>query len=531
MPDIQENQSGDYTEMPRNLVPMIYLLFGGLIIICNILFASYFPIINDEAYYLAFAKSMQLSFIDSPPFVAYLTYLQAELGYTQPLILRFFVILLHFLSTMFLLLIVKNNSNNDKFLFEKLFVTFLLAYIVPAFGVTSFFILPDCGLFFSLSLMLWVVDKVHREKELSILYSLLLGVGLGIGLLSKYHIMPLGGGLLLGLYLDLVFIKKTFCINILLKLIICLLLGLLIAAPVWVWNYNNHYASFIFQLEHGYYSTQWRLQHALIFLIGVSLYLTPWVAYFLLKNGLFKNIKFYLLIPASSLFLILIISSLRTKALPHWLTPVFWLLIPYAVLYTPRLQRIKKIAAYTMIIWIPILLILLLPEGMNNIKKISKLINPDTSYLADLLLWDDIKKYTSKNASAQQMLTNLSQTQRYECKRKTPLIGTARWYWAAQLEQIFQDKYKVLNLDQNSSNFYNWRDNLVEYANCPIVLFVPFKKVSDLEKIININNYHIINDAELVDYSSLQIAMIDATLKSREVLIAIQEDLLNNPRY
>ncbi|MCC2645393.1 MAG: phospholipid carrier-dependent glycosyltransferase, partial [Burkholderiales bacterium] len=299
-----------------------------------------------------------MSYVDAPPFVAYLNIVQAKLGIFQPLINRLLVVILHLIATIFLILIVKNNhviipSNNRDNLSDKLLITFLLAYIIPIFGLYGIFILPDSGLILGLSLMLWVSDHILREGYISIKNSLLLGIGLGIGLLSKYHILPLGGGMLLGLYLDLACRNSNqYSLRPLAMLIISVLLGLVIAAPLFIWNYTNHYASFIFQLQHGFNSNSWQLISMVGFIFGAILYLTPWFAYMLFKYGVLKERRYYILIPVFCLCLILLISSLRKNILPHWLSPAFWLLIPYTVINSKSFAALKSMCKYTSIIWL-----------------------------------------------------------------------------------------------------------------------------------------------------------------------------------
>lgn len=517
-----------------------YLFFTAFVLVIYAFIAGRFPITNDEAYYFSYARNLQLSYVDSPPFVAYLSFLQIHLGYHHPFILRFFVMLLHFVSTLCLMSIVKNNCAQDKQLHEKLFITFLLAYVIPIFGLQSFLVLPDCGLLLSLSMMLLVIDAVYRTQRLSEKNMIVLGLALGIGFLSKYHIIVLGGGMILGILAYLVNIKKKsglFPKVVLFKLSISILFGLILAAPLWIWNYHNHYASFIFQLQHGFKATGWHFKYAFLFLLGVSIYLLPGFAYFLIKQGLFSQKKYYLIIPFIALELIMLISSVRTKALPHWGTPIFWLMIPYAVINTEKLHRIKKMLLYCLgILWIPIFLLCLSPNGMSNLKVISKIITPNTSYLADFLLWNDIQYVLSHNKQMQKIIQEHAQKQYPECQSTQPLIGVTRWYWAAQLENIFPQQYKILNLDQNSSNFYLWRDKMEHYAHCPILMFLKVNHSQklddkDLRILMTVHDYEVIKDEKLRDYQSFDIILAQATLHSKDVLYAMQNDLLQHTRY
>ena len=506
---------------------MVYLL----VIIVSIIIAARFPITNDEAYYIAFARDLQLSYVDAPPFVAYLNVIQVKLGLNQPIFARLFVIILHLISILLLMSIVKNNCNKNPDLSSRLLLTFLLGYLVPIFGLYGIFVLPDAGLILGLSIMLYAADKITRNQVIGIVDLLLLGLGLGIGALSKYHILPLGGGILFGLLFHLS--KPKFKINNLIKLLISTLIGLVIALPVFVWNYNNHYASFVFQLQHGFSSNKWQIISLISFIGGAMLYLTPWFAWLLLKKGLFANLRGYIVIPFISLLFILLISSLRKNVLPHWISPGFWLLIPYAVIATKDLKFLKIMCKYTSIIWCILLFILLLPQGLSNIKYLSKKFNPDTSGLADLFLWQELPQFVVNNLQLQQSLTNMQQTDKTKCVAAEPVIGTARWHWASQLEfhHVFPKITKVLNLDPNSSSFYLWRDDWSKYANCPI-LYMGNNSFVDLQKLallITIENSYVIYG--IGDYKSINLLIINGVLKDKATLSKFQTNLINNPKY
>lgn len=457
------------------------------------------------------------------------------------------------------MLIVKNNqvrsdndisiSVTDKGSSDKLLITFLIAYIVPIFGLYGIFILPDSGLVLGLSIMLWTSDNILREGSVSLRNSIFLGIGLGIGLLSKYHILPLGGGMLLGLYLDLIFLRHQGLVqnNIsrpinklgmdLAWLIFSMLVGLLISMPLFVWNYANHYASFVFQLQHGFNSNSWQLTSMFGFILGALLYLTPWFAYMLVRYGLlklsfWKARSYYVLVPVISLSLILIISSLRKNILPHWLSPAIWLLIPYAVINSDslRLKSLKSMCKYTSMLWLILLFILLMPGGILNIKKVTKLFNPDTTGLADLLLWSELPQLFGENTQIGHSLTTLNNPVQ-NCHSTYKLIGTARWYWAAQLEyhKVFTFDYKILNLDLQSSNFYTWRDNLASFANCPVLVVSDRDNLPDLANLIDIQKSYKIHG--IGDYKSLNLMIVEGVFKNTKAIASLQQKLLDNPHY
>jgi hypothetical protein len=517
-------------DLKKNWIIYISVFIASLIIAAN------FPITNDESYYIAFAKHLQLSYVDAPPFVSYLNMIQVKLGLLSPLYARSFVMLLHLISTLFLLAIVKNHCANDEDLATKLMVTFLIAYIVPIFGLFGVFILPDCGLILALSILLWVADNVIRTNNLTWMNSFILGLGLGIGLLSKYHILPLGGGIVIGIILEL-WLRSKFSWTHLAKLFVSVFIGLVCALPLFIWNFEHHFASFVFQLQHGFSSDRWRLATMFAFILGSVFYLTPSFTFVLLKRGLFVKKYWYLLLPIGSLLTILLASSLRKSVLPHWISPAFWLLIPYAVIYcapkSGQLKSLMKLCKYTALIWVMLIVILLIPGGLMNIKQLSTLIYPDTKVFKDLLLWEELSDLMRKNPMlARTMDITMHRTQNPKCATKKPIIGTFRWFWASQLEYhaIFPGA-QILNLDQNSSNFYLWRDNWSDYANCNILLIGGENKAIStvLSNIMTINDEYVVYG--LGDYRSLNLQVISARFKDSGVLQQVQHTLASHPHY
>ncbi len=524
-----------------------YLCIVIAIFIAQVIVASRFIITNDEAYYLAFAKSLQLSYVDSPPFVSYLSWIQIHYNCLKPLFLRLVVIILHLISCIFLLQIVRNNFQDHLIEARKsIFTTFLFCYLCPIFGLYGIFILPDAGLILALSIMLYATDKIYNQQNISYTNSLILGLGFGIGLLSKYHIIPLGGGILIGLLLSLIAHYKNNYRHLVVCSLIILLVSILISTPMWIWNWSYHFASFKFQLQHGFAKGDWSLISALIFCASSLLFITPWLAYFLLKFGLFKNNRMYLLIPFTSLFLTLLSSSFRKNVLGHWIAPAFWILIPYASTnlykYGSKLSQktLTLFLALTFVIWIIIAIPLVMPGGMSNIKHFIYKANKDLSDSADLLLWMDIKAILNNNQEFSKKVTALhsqyNSTQ--SCASNNELIGTTDWMFTSQFEYIgleedlqkqYQHSYKIINVNIEHANFYLWRDNIAEYANCPILIITYRTLPTYLADIIDIRNEAIISN--IPAYKNIDLHLISGQFKAAPAIQESRNKVLYSGHY
>ncbi len=508
---------------------LIYLV----VLLASVFIAAMFPITNDESYYIAFSRHLHLSYVDAPPFVSYLTMLQTHLGFMSALGLRSLVIILHLLSTLFLLAIVYNHCSRDSDINTKLLLTFLIAYLVPIFGLFGIFILPDTGLILALSMMLWAADDAVCKGSLSWKYTIVTGIGLGAGLLSKYHILPLGGGIFLGTVLDL-YSSKSFRFNRsnLGKLISCIVIALVCGLPLFIWNIEHHYASFVFQLQHGFSSDRWRITSMLAFLLGSLLYMTPVFSFVLFKQGLHGKLRWYLLIPVYSLLFITLMSSLRKPVLPHWISPAFWLLIPYAVIYSGKyFKTLIASCKVTSIIWLVLIGLLLLPGGMTNIKKVTRLVTPDAGSLADLLLWEELPVLLQQNTTLARAIEHtVHEPPAPGCLETKPLVGTLRWFWTSQFEYRHLVKgAKILNLDPGSSSYYLWRDEWPAYANCNVLMIGKEDNLERLSRIMTINSTEFVHG--LGDYRSLNLMVVSGTLKDRDTLKQVQDDMREHPHY
>jgi hypothetical protein len=173
---------------------------------------------------------------------------------------------------------------------------------------------------------------------------------------------------------------------------------------------------------------------------------------------------------------------------------------------------------------------LLLPGGILNIKKVSKIFNPDTTGLADLLLWQELPELFANNIQIQNSITTLNNPAP-NCHSSYKLIATTRWYWTAQLEyhKVFAPNYKILNLDLQSSNFFIWRDNLATFANCPLLVIANRNNLDNLANIISIQKSYTLHG--IGDYNSLNLIIVEGTFKTAAAILPVQQNLLNHPHY
>lgn len=237
------------------------------------LLISYFlPLLPDEAYYWIWSHNLQLSYYDHPPMIAWLF----RLGhFLEPFghAVRFpAVIFLHL--SLFIWRGIFTELKLSQESFQK-FLLFLL--LVPYLGLGSIILTPDLPLMFFWPLSFYFFIRILKSTSWS--NYAWLGISLGLGFLSKYHIVLF----LISAVLYLTLEKQWSKVNW--KYVgLTLTTGLICCSPVIIWNINNGFQSFVFQLEHGLKASRWKWVWPLEYVFGQILMLLPPLGYYLFKE-------------------------------------------------------------------------------------------------------------------------------------------------------------------------------------------------------------------------------------------------------
>ena len=102
---------------------------------------------------------------------------------------------------------------------------------------------------------------------------------MGLAFDSKYHL----GIFVIALILYLIFSRGYRQLRVG-PTLLCFFAAILGSAPVWIWNLQNHWASFAFQLQHGLGGTHWEPDWTLGYLGGELMVVFPPVAYLVYKT-------------------------------------------------------------------------------------------------------------------------------------------------------------------------------------------------------------------------------------------------------
>jgi len=231
-------------EEPPSRLPILWIAFGfGLF---RLFYAGLVNLSPQEAYYWVWSLHPDFSYYDHPPLVAYsIKAATFFLGHSV-FAVRLTAILYGVGTTLAV------SSLAAGFCGARAgWVCALLLNLTLGFTPPFFFITPDSPLIFFWSLTLLWVWKAAGEGKGGFWYPA--GIGWGLALLSKYTAVFLGVSTLLWL-LSAKDLRREFKRP---GVYLSVLLALAVFSPVVLWNWENHWASFLFQSKDRFQPAVW----------------------------------------------------------------------------------------------------------------------------------------------------------------------------------------------------------------------------------------------------------------------------------
>jgi 4-amino-4-deoxy-L-arabinose transferase-like glycosyltransferase len=246
----------------------------GLSLIFKLILAFFIPVFADEAYYYLWTLHPQLSYFDHPAMVSWFISLgHLFLPHGNPLALRISFVLASFIVSVLWVQILrlKNISTSAIFIFISLYL------LNPLLGVGSIVATPDTPLVLFWSLSYYCYLRLLAEQKLQ--WYALLGVFLGLGFCSKYHIVLfVFSGLLY-----LIFSKKIKTLKPV-GVLLTLLFGAVFSLPVLIWNAQNDWSSFLFQMNHGFGESSFEINWAISYVFTQIFLINPVIFISLFKK-------------------------------------------------------------------------------------------------------------------------------------------------------------------------------------------------------------------------------------------------------
>jgi hypothetical protein len=288
------------------------------------------PFGTDEAYAVAVATPLQLSYFDHPPAVFWLAAaMEALTGLRDPLWIRLPFVLL-FTGTTALV------ARLGDLLFGRP-VGWWSAVVISVTGVIGVtggsWVLPDGPLFFAMALGSWAAAQaifVHAATpRTAFRWWILVGIAGAIGALSKYHaiFLPLGVAL---------FVIGSRSHRHLLATAgpwLATAIAAMGTLPVLLWNAQHDWISLRFQGARATPGGDWSIAPFAENVAGQFGYLLPWVApvigwalWRVLRSVPDQRHRFVLCIGLGPVLLFTLSTLLGRRGLPHWQAPGYLLL-------------------------------------------------------------------------------------------------------------------------------------------------------------------------------------------------------------
>jgi len=327
--------------------PLLRLILISSMI--RVLIAALVELGNDEVYYFTYALFPALSHFDHPSMVGWVIQLFSLNQFLQSqFLLRLPSIIFAAANTYFIFHLGHKIKNEQTGFYAAILYT---ASIYTSL-IAGVFIIPDTPqLFFWIGAIYIMVD-VLPDKGTSALHQkrfLLLGLLIGLGMISKYTSIFLWGGIFIYLIIYNRHWFKSW------SLYVSGFISLLIFSPVLIWNQMYHFISFTFHEERvSFWGSGIRFDFIGTEILGEFLYQNPvvfvlvWMALIagIRKKSSFMNKDHFRILLMQSLPLIgvFVFFSLFRKTLPHWTGPAYISLILIAAAYLS--EKHQKLAPF-----------------------------------------------------------------------------------------------------------------------------------------------------------------------------------------
>ena len=267
------------TEANAALYTTILILITFII---RLFIAAYTGLGIGEAYYFRGAVHLEWSYFDQPPLFFWLSGLSIKVFGLTNLGLRFPAVVL-FAGTSWLLFLITRQLFNAKSGFWATAVMNLSALFTVS--VACWF-QPDAPLMFFWLASLYFMVKIFfgqpttdiqtkRNSRQTWLLWIMTGVCLGLATLSKYHVLFIFAGVFM--FLGTNKNQRHWLWHP--GPYLAVLITLIFATPVLWWNYNNNWASFVFQGSRAGTGSNFQLHFDWFFrsIGGQALVILPWI--------------------------------------------------------------------------------------------------------------------------------------------------------------------------------------------------------------------------------------------------------------
>ncbi|MDR3071073.1 MAG: glycosyltransferase family 39 protein [Endomicrobium sp.] len=422
----------------------------------------------DEAHYWVYTKFLDLSYFDHPPFIAYLIKASTFFFGNNEFAIRFPTVIIFFFVNWIFFICAKKLYNE-----KTAFIGALLLNILPVFSfLGSVIALPDSplALFWMLALLVFIFLIETNNKN----YWYLLGIITGFAMLAKYNAVLIPFSIFIFLVLSKTnrfWLKKQ-------EPYLALIISMVMVLPVIIWNIENNWASFGFQLTHGLGSS---LPKISLTLFGRSVgaqagYISPLLflffivaAFFCVKDAYKNKNQIALIISCFSLPVLFLFNGIAifNEILPHWPAMGYLVLLIYVAHLTSRFWRAKwfriySYAAYGLALFMIITAVL---HIFYKVIPIEKLVCKEQAEKIRHGIYEPERIDISNEVYGWKEIGNeIRRTIKIYPPEKKPFIFTHKSYLASQLAAAVPELVVFCISDKiNAYDF--WQTNLSDLKN------------------------------------------------------------------
>lgn len=298
-------------------------LVNGLFAIGHLALAKMFPLLQDETYYWTWSRHLDGGYFDHPPLVAWMIRASEALmlGSRSALSVRLVSVFAGWAASMVVAATARRIAG------DRAALAAAVAFnVIPLTSAEAFPAVPDSPLILFQSVALYCIVCAFMAPKRPFRWWCVAGVSVGFGLLSKYT------AVLLPLSLLVAMLVRPRLRNALATPgpYVAACVALLLFSPVLWWNAHHGWASFRFQLAHGFGSQDGSLLlRELRFLIDQAAVITPIVfalIIFATWNGLRRpasDVQFALAGITLTTGVLFVLSSTQHLVQANWPAPMY----------------------------------------------------------------------------------------------------------------------------------------------------------------------------------------------------------------
>jgi len=267
-----------------------YTLFFTILFmaILSTLYNAFLPLHGDEAYYWVWGQNLQMGYYDHPPMIAIFMYLSSFISDSEWAVRM--VNVFSFSITALYIFKITEKAVDEKTALNAVFIFFSVIMVHAGYIITT----PDSpiNMFWAIS-MYYSYMAIFEGKWKDYIFA---GLSIGCMMLSKYTAILF----IASVFIFLLIKRRDIFFNI--KFYVTLLISLLVVSPLLIWNYQNDWISFTFQLHHGSTDTfSINFGDFIGFILGQFLLFSPvftWVLfYYMYKEKLsYTNDKIFFIV-------------------------------------------------------------------------------------------------------------------------------------------------------------------------------------------------------------------------------------------